>query len=95
MICPRCTLASLDRRPREDVTIDVCLRCRGVWLDRGELETLNAHAVAVAVSGVADDDEDDEDEDDWAEPRRPADASRQHMRIAAAIQATIRLPGLR
>ena len=89
MICPRCTLASLDSRPRENVTVDVCPRCRGVWLDRGELETLNAHAVAVSAG------DNEDDEDHWAEPRRPADASRQHTRIAAAIQASIRWPGLR
>ena len=37
--CPRCgeTLASQDR---EGVTIDVCLSCGGVWLDKGEMETL-------------------------------------------------------
>ena len=25
---------------RNDVMIDVCAQCRGVWLDRGELEKL-------------------------------------------------------
>jgi Zn-finger nucleic acid-binding protein len=34
----------LDERERQGVTVDVCPGCRGVWLDRGELEKLLAHA---------------------------------------------------
>ena len=40
MNCPRCETATLDERDREGVTIDVCKSCRGLWLDRGELEKL-------------------------------------------------------
>jgi Zn-finger nucleic acid-binding protein len=35
----------LEERERDGVTIDVCRHCRGVWLDRGELERFIAHAV--------------------------------------------------
>lgn len=42
MHCPRCETATLDEREREGVTIDVCRSCRGLWLDRGELEKLIA-----------------------------------------------------
>lgn len=44
MNCPRCGSEPLDERDREGVTIDVCRSCRGVWLDRGELEKLIARA---------------------------------------------------
>lgn len=44
MKCPRCDTAVLDERERQGVTVDVCGKCRGVWLDRGELEKLLAHA---------------------------------------------------
>lgn len=44
MICPRCESPSLDERVREGVTIDVCASCRGIWLDRGELEKLIARS---------------------------------------------------
>ncbi|MBI1374893.1 MAG: hypothetical protein GC159_19415 [Phycisphaera sp.] len=37
MNCPRCD-AALKKEMREDVTIDVCPKCAGVWLDRGELD---------------------------------------------------------
>jgi Zn-finger nucleic acid-binding protein len=46
MQCPRCPEATLDERDRDGVTVDACPRCRGVWLDRGELEKLIARALA-------------------------------------------------
>ena len=44
MLCPRCEGTTLNEREREGITIDVCSGCRGVWLDRGELEKLIARA---------------------------------------------------
>lgn len=44
MLCPRCEQATLDEREREGITVDVCRSCRGMWLDRGELEKLIARA---------------------------------------------------
>jgi uncharacterized protein len=42
--CPRCETSVLDERERNGVVVDVCPACRGVWLDRGELEKMLAHA---------------------------------------------------
>jgi uncharacterized protein len=42
MNCPRCENASLIEIDRQGITIDRCDGCRGVWLDRGELEKLIA-----------------------------------------------------
>lgn len=36
MDCPRCKSA-MNQRTRDDVEIDVCPKCGGVWLDGGEL----------------------------------------------------------
>ena len=44
MKCPRCETAMLDERERDGITVDVCASCRGLWLDRGELEKLIARA---------------------------------------------------
>lgn len=44
MICPRCETATLLELDRQGITLDRCERCRGIWLDRGELEKLIAHA---------------------------------------------------
>lgn len=37
--CPVCS-AAMQENSKNGVTIDVCPQCRGVWLDRGELEKL-------------------------------------------------------
>jgi ribosomal protein L31 len=39
MQCPRCD-GRLHERATKTVTIDVCDKCHGVWLDAGELEML-------------------------------------------------------
>lgn len=39
MLCPHCN-ATLLMTERQGVEIDYCPKCRGVWLDRGELEKL-------------------------------------------------------
>ncbi len=49
MNCPRCVTEPLDERVREGVTIDACAACRGIWLDRGELEKLIARSVQEPV----------------------------------------------
>jgi Zn-finger nucleic acid-binding protein len=66
--CPVCH-DRLKEVPRHGVLIDVCPRCRGVWLDRGELEKL----VSLAGDFEADYDEDAHKrrhEEDYEEPRR-------------------------
>jgi uncharacterized protein len=44
MKCPRCDTIVLDERDRNGVVVDVCPQCRGVWLDRGELEKMLSFA---------------------------------------------------
>jgi len=39
MQCPVCG-AQLQPMPRSGIEIDICPGCKGVWLDRGELEKL-------------------------------------------------------
>ena len=40
MKCPVCPDATLLMADRQGVEIDYCPTCRGVWLDRGELDKL-------------------------------------------------------
>jgi Zn-finger nucleic acid-binding protein len=42
MNCPLCVDEVLDVTHHGGIEIDICPRCRGVWLDRGELERLLA-----------------------------------------------------
>jgi Zn-finger nucleic acid-binding protein len=41
MNCPKCN-GELQARTSDDVEIDVCQRCGGIWLDSGELEKIMA-----------------------------------------------------
>jgi Zn-finger nucleic acid-binding protein len=43
LMCPNCN-ASMTEVKRADVAFDMCPTCRGVWLDRGELEKIIAGA---------------------------------------------------
>ncbi|MBW3015669.1 zf-TFIIB domain-containing protein [Candidatus Woesearchaeota archaeon] len=39
LLCPRC-MKEMDKLVKEDVVIDVCKKCGGMWVDAGELEKL-------------------------------------------------------
>ncbi len=71
MNCPRCETTVLDERTRDGVVIDACRECRGIWLDRGELEKLIARSGVdgdewdrKSQRGRRDNDGDDQDDDD-------------------------------
>lgn len=40
MNCPVCKTQSLSMTERQGIEIDYCPKCRGVWLDRGELDKI-------------------------------------------------------
>ena len=40
MKCPTCPEVTLVMADRQGIEIDYCPQCRGVWLDRGELDKL-------------------------------------------------------
>lgn len=46
MKCPTCPNAVLVMADRQGVEIDYCPTCRGIWLDRGELDKLLDKAAA-------------------------------------------------
>lgn len=64
MNCPVC---SNELRPvdRGGIEIDVCPQCRGVWLDRGELDKLIAAASTHYAGRRGDDDSDFGDDSDY------------------------------
>ncbi|MFA6449713.1 MAG: zf-TFIIB domain-containing protein [bacterium] len=48
MKCPVCAGVDLLMADRQGVEIDYCPQCRGIWLDRGELDKLIERAAIVA-----------------------------------------------
>ncbi|PLS80693.1 hypothetical protein CYG49_04495 [Candidatus Saccharibacteria bacterium] len=52
MKCPN-DGTTLDMSVRNDIKIDYCPQCRGVWLDRGELDKLIERSGNVAITPQA------------------------------------------
>jgi Zn-finger nucleic acid-binding protein len=40
MMCPTCKTTKLSITERKGIEIDFCPDCRGIWLDRGELDKI-------------------------------------------------------
>ena len=54
MKCPHCTDSTLVMTERQGLEIDYCPGCRGIWLDRGELDKLlDKAATGPQVAAVA------------------------------------------
>ncbi|ACV26247.1 TFIIB-type zinc ribbon-containing protein [Kangiella koreensis] len=49
MQCPVCDGADLVMTSREGIEIDYCPKCRGVWLDRGELDKIIERSAPAAA----------------------------------------------
>ncbi|KVD18245.1 hypothetical protein WJ47_18385 [Burkholderia ubonensis] len=71
MKCPVCKTPDLLIAERQSIEIDYCPACRGVWLDRGELDKLIARGDGDAPAH--------RDHDDaWGRDRRARDDDRRH-----------------
>jgi Zn-finger nucleic acid-binding protein len=53
MRCPHCPDQNLLMTERQGIEIDYCPNCRGVWLDRGELDKLLERAGTLAAAPQA------------------------------------------
>lgn len=62
MKCPTCTETDLVMTDRQGVEIDYCPKCRGVWLDRGELDKIIERSSQPAPTSRRDDDDWDDDD---------------------------------
>jgi hypothetical protein len=50
MKCPICSDSNLVMTDRQGIEIDYCPACRGVWLDRGELDKLIERSAGAAAA---------------------------------------------
>lgn len=48
MNCPTCKNVNLVMSERQSIEIDYCPQCRGVWLDRGELDKIIEKSVVAS-----------------------------------------------
>ena len=52
MNCPTCGNVNLVMSERQGIEIDYCPNCRGVWLDRGELDKIIDRSVPTIGGGA-------------------------------------------
>ena len=52
MKCPVCADTNLVMSERQGIEIDYCPQCRGVWLDRGELDKLIERTIVALPAGA-------------------------------------------
>lgn len=52
MKCPTCVDTDLVMTERQNIEIDYCPKCRGVWLDRGELDKIIERSLDQPVAGT-------------------------------------------
>ncbi len=52
MQCPVCKTVHLTMAERSGIEIDYCPQCRGVWLDRGELDKIIERATPQAAAAA-------------------------------------------
>ena len=50
MQCPVCSTTQLVMSERQGIEIDYCPQCRGVWLDRGELDKIIERSASLATA---------------------------------------------
>jgi Zn-finger nucleic acid-binding protein len=50
MQCPHCAGTTLVMAERQGIEIDYCPKCRGVWLDRGELDKIVERTMAAETA---------------------------------------------
>lgn len=51
MHCPNCKEVELVMAERQGIEIDYCPKCRGVWLDRGELDKIIERTLKAESAG--------------------------------------------
>lgn len=73
MKCPACN-TELRMTERQSVEIDYCPACRGIWLDRGELDKLLERSRMEQRYQIDDDDSDDDHRRDRTGRSYPPDA---------------------
>ena len=70
MKCPACPDTDLVMTDRQGIEIDYCPKCRGVWLDRGELDKIIERSATAEAPSAARDERSRSDRDDDDRNRR-------------------------
>jgi len=81
MKCPTCEVVDLSMSERQGIEIDYCPKCRGVWLDRGELDKFVQQSERQTPAYASDDRRADSPMERFGNersPKREVQSSKQH-----------------
>lgn len=78
MLCPKCEVVELTMADRQGVEIDYCRACRGVWLDRDELDKIIERSMQFGAAPVAPSSRPDEPKRDRDERHLPREDYRSY-----------------
>ncbi len=73
MLCPTCDNVHLSMADRQGIEIDYCPQCRGIWLDRGELDKIIERSASWDADRGRDRDDDRRDDERRSDDRRRDD----------------------
>lgn len=80
MKCPVCREVDLAMSDRQGIEIDYCPKCRGVWLDRGELDKIIERSESAQPPPSARYDDDDRERKYYAGESRDQEYYRKKKR---------------
>ncbi len=69
MNCPSCGEVKLSMTERQGIEIDYCPQCRGVWLDRGELDKIIDRSLSAGPADAPPPRRDDNERREYQERR--------------------------
>ncbi|MEY2754628.1 MAG: hypothetical protein RJB65_986 [Actinomycetota bacterium] len=75
MNCPTCPSSTLVMADRAGIEIDYCPTCRGVWLDRGELDKIIERSAAPTAVSRSDRHDDRDDHRSYEKPYKKKKSS--------------------
>ena len=78
MQCPVCNNVQLVMSERQGIEIDYCPNCRGVWLDRGELDKIIERSVGTVEPNRAEHKKADRRDSEYKDSYDKDDRYRQH-----------------
>jgi Zn-finger nucleic acid-binding protein len=70
MKCPICKEPDLVMADRQGIEIDYCPKCRGIWLDRGELDKIVERSTTAGRMPPGDPHDDEHEDHSYGRPRK-------------------------
>lgn len=92
MNCPLCIDQTLEITHRQGIELDICPKCRGIWLDRGEIDRLVAESTPpppAATQRVVETSRSDSDRSRSSDRKKDGDSSKKKKKKKKSIASRL------